>query len=55
MRIPNSPISAKILAGVAAVLFACSAGVWAAPQSAGSMPANGNVQSLPNFLTLVVK
>src|SRR6202789_832376 len=45
MRIPNSPISAKILAAVAAVLFACSAGVWAAPQLAGSTPANAATNS----------
>src|SRR5580700_6133418 len=45
MRIPNSPISAKILVGVAAVLFACSAGVWAAPQSAGSTPATTSTKA----------
>ena len=45
MRIPNSPISAKILAGVAAVLFACSAGVWAAPQSASSTPATTSTKA----------
>ncbi len=49
MRIPNSPISAKILAGVAAVLFACSAGSGgAAPQSAGSTPANAATNSGTN-------
>src|ERR1700677_1443848 len=48
MRIPNSPISAKILTAVAAVLFACSAGVWAAPQSAGSTPANAATNSGTN-------